>query len=141
MSEELRMFEKFLAENDLKATPQRRAVFQAVFAIHRHFDADELVNMLRQKDKKTSRATVYRVLELMVKGGFVRAMELGESKKVYEHIMGHQHHDHMICTECGKTIEFGDVLIELLQQKVCDELNFKAEWHSLRIFGRCDKCY
>lgn len=140
MYDEYRSFEKFLAENNLKATPQRRAVLEAVLATHHHFDADELVDILRQKDKKISRATVYRVLELLVRGGFVHALELGESRKMYEHIVGHKHHDHLICTECGRTLEFGDGLIELLQQKICDDLNFSAKSHSLRIFGQCETC-
>ena len=141
MADELQMFESFLRANDLKVTPQRRAVLEAVFETHRHFDADELVDMLKRRNKRISRATVYRMLELLVRGGFVGAMELGESRKVYEHIVGHTHHDHMICTECGRTIEFGDGMIELLQQKVCNELNFKAQSHSLRIFGICESCH
>ncbi len=140
MFSEYKLFEKFLDENNLKATPQRRAVLGAVFATHHHFDADELVDILKQKDKRISRATVYRVLDLLVKGGFVHAMDLGESRKMYEHVVGHRHHDHMICTECGRTVEFDDGLIELLQQRVCDEKDFKAESHSLRIFGLCGGC-
>jgi len=140
MFDEYRLFKKFLADNNLKVTPQRRAVFEAVIATHRHFDADELFDTLRQKDKKISRATVYRVLELLVKGGFVHAMELGKTRMIYEHVVGHKHHDHLICTKCGRTFEFGDGLIELLQQKICDDLNFNAESHSLRIFGRCENC-
>ena len=140
MESEYKLFEKFLGENDLKATPQRRAVLEAVFATHSHFDADELVDILKRKDKRISRATVYRALELLVKGGFVHAMNLGESRKVYEHVIGHRHHDHMICTKCGVTIEFDDGLIELLQEKVCSRLNFEAVSHSLRIFGRCEGC-
>lgn len=140
MNGEIRRFEQFLAENNLKTTPQRRAVLEAILATRRHFDADELVDILKQKNKKISRATVYRVLELLVKGGFVHAMELGESRKVYEYVIGHPHHDHLICTKCGRTYEFGDGLIELLQQKVCDTLNFSAHSHSLRIFGHCENC-
>ncbi len=140
MDDECTMFKNFLAENDLKFTPQRRAVLEAVFSIHGHFDADELVQILRQEQKGISRATVYRTLDLLVRGNLVRAMELGESRKVYEHIVGHKHHDHLICTECGGTFEFDDSLIELLQQMVCDRLNFQAQTHSLRIFGRCKEC-
>ena len=141
MASEYELFEKFLGENDLKATPQRRAVLEAVFSTHRHFDADELVDMLKQKDKRISRATVYRALELLVKGRFVHAMDLGESRKVYEHVVGHKHHDHLICTKCGATIEFDDGLIELLQGKVCSRLNFDAASHSLLIFGICEDCH
>ena len=140
MASEYKLFEKFLSENNLKDTPQRRAVLDAVFSTHHHFDAEELVDILRHKDKRISRATVYRVLDLLVKGEFVRAMDLGESRKMYEHVVGHKHHDHLICTKCGGTIEFDDGLIELLQKKVCSRLNFEADFHSLRIFGRCENC-
>ncbi len=140
METEYAQFTEFLAENGLKLTSQRRAVLDAVFETHRHFDADEMVDIIKQRDKKISRATVYRTLDLLVKGGFVRAMELGESKKVYEHIIGHKHHDHLICTACGRAIEFDEDLIESLQQQVCDRLNFKPQRHSLRIFGVCDRC-
>ena len=141
MEAELKLFEKFLGENELKSTPQRRAVLEAVFTTHRHFDADELVDILRHKDKRISRATVYRVLDLLVKGGFVQSMDFGESRKMYEHVVGHKHHDHLICKKCGRAIEFDDGLIESLQKKVCDKLNFEADSHSLRIFGRCKDCH
>jgi Fur family ferric uptake transcriptional regulator len=141
MRDEYRLFSEFLARDDLKFTPQRKEILEAVFEIHSHIDADQLVEILKRKGKRISRATVYRTLDLMVKTGLVHAMELGESRKVYEHVVGHKHHDHLICVECGRTIEFDDSFIELLQQKVCDSLNFQAEHHSLRIFGRCENCH
>lgn len=140
MAHEHTMFSTFLAENGMKLTAQRRAVLEAVLETHRHFDAEEMVDIIKRRDRKISRATVYRTLDLLVRGGFVRAMELGDSKKVYEHIIGHRHHDHLICTECGRTIEFDEDLIESLQQQVCDRLNFKPQRHSLGIFGVCDRC-
>ncbi|RJP68731.1 MAG: transcriptional repressor [Candidatus Abyssobacteria bacterium SURF_17] len=140
MTNESLIFKKFLARRDLRFTPERKAILEAVFDTHRHFDADEMVELLHKQGKKISRATVYRTLDLLVKGGLIRAMELGEARKVYEHIIGHKHHDHLICTGCGRIIEFDDGLIELLQQKVCDRLNFQAETHSLRMFGRCENC-
>jgi Fur family ferric uptake transcriptional regulator len=140
MGKEQTLFKNFLAGQNLKFTPQRCAVLEAVFGIHRHFDADEMVDILKRKQKRISRATVYRTLDLLVKAGLVRAMELGDSKKVYEHIVGHKHHDHLICTACGRTIEFDEHVIESLQQQVCDRLSFRPERHSLRIFGVCDRC-
>ncbi|MBI4831638.1 MAG: transcriptional repressor [Candidatus Lindowbacteria bacterium] len=140
MAKEHELFRNFLGEKQLKLTPQRRAILDIVFETHRHFDAEELVEIIRQRQKRISRATVYRTLDLLVRAGLVAAMELGETRKVYEHVTGHKHHDHMICTKCGRAIEFDDGFIELLQQKVCERLNFEAETHSLRIFGRCEKC-
>ena len=138
--DEHKLFKDFLSENKFKYTKQRKSVLEAVFAIHRHFDAEELVDALRQRQERISRATVYRTLELLVRAGLVSVMELGEARKMYEHIVGHKHHDHLICTECGRTIEFENESIELLQQQVCERLNFRAKTHSLRIFGQCDSC-
>ena len=140
MKSELDLFKTFLKENQFKCTPERETILKTVFATHRHFDADELVDLLRRKHKKISRATVYRTLDLMAKAGLVQGMELGKSRKMYEHTLGHKHHDHLICEECGRTIEFDDGVIELLQQKVCERLNFQARGHNLRIFGRCERC-
>ncbi len=140
MTSELKAFEKFLGKQYLKFTPQRKAIFDAVFATHQHFDADELVLILKEHGKNISRASVYRTLDLLVKSGLVHTLELGNSKKAYEHVAGHKHHDHLICLECGQTIEFDDSFIEMLQEKVCDRLNFQAQRHSLRIFGKCEKC-
>lgn len=140
MTDEYTILQDFLKKTGLKLTPERQTILRVVFEIHKHFDADELVDILRQKGKRISRATVYRTLDLLVKSGLIRAMQLTESKRVYEHIVGHEHHDHMICTQCGRIIEFDDGFIETLQQKVCDRMGFQPERHSLRIFGRCDKC-
>jgi Fur family ferric uptake transcriptional regulator len=134
------LFKKFLLKQNLKFTPQRKFILDAVFATHRHFDADEMVEILRQRGKNVSRASVYRTLDLLVKGNLVHAMELGDTKKTYEHIAGHKHHDHLICLECGRAIEFDETSIEMLQEKVCDQMKFKAQHHSLRIFGRCERC-
>lgn len=140
MTDEYELFKNFLLKRNLKFTPQRRAILEAVFATHRHFDADELVQILKQRGKKISRASVYRTLDLLVKSALVHGLELGDSKKAYEHVAGHKHHDHLICVECGRTIEFDDGFIEMLQEKVCDRLHFQAEHHSLRIFGKCERC-
>jgi Fur family ferric uptake transcriptional regulator len=140
MKEEYQSFEQYLHKHDLKFTPQRIAIFNAVFATHRHFNADEMVDILKERGQDISRASVYRTLDLLVKSGLVHAMELGETKKTYEHVAGHKHHDHLICLECGRAIEFDDGFIEMLQERVCDRLNFEAHQHSLRIFGKCERC-
>lgn len=140
MADEYELFKNYLSNNDLKLTLQRRAVLKAVFAAHHHFDAEELADGFRYSDEKISRATVYRTLDLLVKAGLIHSMELGESRKIYEHIFGHKHHDHLVCTLCGRTIEFDNDFIESLQEEICENLNFRAQTHSLRIFGVCGEC-
>ncbi|RJP20828.1 MAG: transcriptional repressor [Candidatus Abyssobacteria bacterium SURF_5] len=140
MGNEYEMFKQFLLKQNLKFTPQRKSILDAVFATHHHFDADQMVLILKERGNEISRASVYRTLDLLIKSGLVNALELGNSKKTYEHVVGHKHHDHLICVECGRTIEFDDSFIEMLQEKVCDRLKFLAEHHSLRIFGKCERC-
>lgn len=134
------IFHEFLAKTGARWTPEREAILEAVFAIHRHFGADELYDWLRERDHRVSRATIYRTLDLLVKSGLVSDLDLGDGRTSFEHVFGHEHHDHLICTTCGRTIEFEEGDIEQLQQAVCRRMGFRAERHSLRIFGTCKNC-
>ena len=96
MPDEYQIFQLFLLKENLKLTPQRKAVLDAVFATHQHFDADEMVQILNGRGHRISRASVYRTLDLLVRSGLVHALELGDSKKQYEHVIGHRHHDHLV---------------------------------------------
>jgi len=133
-------FERFLAQRHLRMTTARREVLDAVFSTHEHFDADQLLLLLRERRSRVSKATVYRTLALLVESGLVREMTFGDRGHVFEHVVGHEHHDHMICTRCGRTIEFTDEQIEQLQQRVCDRMKFTSTHHILKIFGLCSRC-
>jgi len=133
-------FRMFLAKRGLKMTGARRAVLDVVFSTHDHFDADSLLLMLRNRKSRVSKATVYRTLSLLVESGLVREMTLNERGHVYEHVFGHGHHDHMVCAECARVIEFKDDQIEHLQRRVCDYMSFTPTHHSLKIFGLCSQC-
>ena len=87
-----------------------------------------------------SLATVYRTLDILVKNNFIRKMDIGEGKFIYETKLNHPHHDHMICVECGKIIEFHEEKIEELQDKVCENINFKIIRHIHQLFGVCKEC-
>ncbi|MFC1736338.1 Fur family transcriptional regulator [Candidatus Hydrogenedentota bacterium] len=112
----------------------------AVFATHSHFDADELLFSFRRKGLPVSKATIYRTLELLIKSGLVRILDYDDAHHHYEHVFGHEHHDHLVCKACGSIAEFDNQEIEKLQNEVCAERGFKPESHSLRIFGLCKVC-
>lgn len=139
-SEEERRFREFLSESGLKFTQERRMVLKEVFANHNHFEADDLVMGLRDKGYRVSRASVYRTLPLLVGSGLLREVHSDEKHSHYEHTFGHDHHDHLICTECGKTIEFANDEIEELQDRVCAALDFVPRSHKLEIIGVCSEC-
>ncbi len=135
-----REFETFIRRKGLKLTSQRRRILKRVFATNRHFTAEEIHEAFRRGRDDVSRATVYRTLSLLVEGGFLDMLELGGDTKRYEHILGREHHDHLMCVRCGHVIEFQEERIEELQEQVAKEHGFHISSHSLRIFGNCKKC-
>ena len=133
-------FKEFLTSKSLKFTAERQAILDRVFANHKHFEADELLVDLRLNDIKVSKATIYRTLSLLVKSGLLREVIFGERHAHYEHVYGHEHHDHLVCNNCGKVIEFVEHKIEMLQEEVCKKNKFEAESHRLQIQGLCEDC-
>jgi len=138
-------FEKFLRTRGLRFTRQRTAILKAIYATHRHVSADQLYALLHKDGQAAelniSRATVYRTLALLAEGGFVQALDLGrDSGALYEHTLGHEHHDHMICLECGRIIEFSDSRLEQIQAEAVLKHGFRAQSHRLNVFGTCDRC-
>lgn len=138
--EEQARFEAFLRSRQLKYTGERKALLDEVFASKHHFDADSLHQVLREKGKDISRATVYRTLDLLVQCGLVRKQSLGDQHAHYEAVHGDEHHDHLICMNCNKVIEFFRPDLEALQETICEEHAFKALHHTLQIFGLCKAC-
>lgn len=138
-------FERFLRGRDLRLTRQRAEILRVIYATHKHVTADQLYELLQKSDSarqlKISRATVYRTLALMTEGGFVQALDLGrDTGTLYEHTLGHAHHDHMICLECGRIIEFADERLEQVQAAAIRRHGFVATSHRLNVFGTCDRC-
>ncbi len=76
----------------------------------------------------------------MLEGKFLSALDAGQGELVYEHVLGHMHHDHMLCLECGKIEEFHDERIEELQLAACRKKGFELVSHDLRLRGYCRAC-
>jgi Fur family ferric uptake transcriptional regulator len=136
--EELKFIE-FLRNSGQKVTLARRKILEEVYRHHDHFNADDLYLRLQDHKANVSRATVYRTLSLLERCGLVRRLE-GETRSLYEHVLGHPHHDHLICLRCGKILEFNNPRIEAMQLEVCKEFSFKMVTHSQQIYGFCRKC-
>jgi Fur family transcriptional regulator, ferric uptake regulator len=134
-------FELHLASKGLKLTPQRRRIFERAFATHEHFSAETLYEWMRDESgPRVSRATVYRTLNLLQEGGFIDSFEAIAGQIVYEHVLGHRHHDHLICVECGRIEEFHDERIERLQDEIAAARGFDLVKHSHRLLGHCPAC-
>ena len=133
-------FAEYLQANNLRLTPERRAVFEVILTLDGHFDAEELLEFLRRRKKRVSRATLYRTLDHLREAGLVKVHRFGHGHSLYEHIVGRKHHDHMVCTRCGTVIEFVNDEIERLQEAMCKLHSFKSTSHVMEIFGVCAEC-
>lgn len=134
-------FERFLRTRALKLTAQRARIFDRAFATHDHFSAETLWSWMQQEPgPRVSRATVYRTLGLLQEGGFVDSLDAGRGELVYEHVLGHRHHDHMVCLSCGRIEEFHDERIEALQEEACARKGFRLVSHHHRLMGHCRAC-
>ena len=136
-----RAFERFLRTRELKLTAQRKRIFERAFATHEHFSAERLYGWMKaESGPAVSRATVYRTLALLLEGRFVQALDTGRGELLYEHVLGHPHHDHMVCLGCGKITEFHDDRIEELQLEACRRKGFQLVSHEHRLQGYCKAC-
>ncbi len=134
------MVEAALRRRGFRWTNQRAAIVRTALQSHEHFTAEELLALCRRIDPKVSRATVYRTLAVLEEAGFVEGLDTGDGGRRFEHVLGHDHHDHMVCLGCGSIFEFRDDELERRQEVAAKRIGFRIERHSLRIHGRCRDC-
>lgn len=134
-------FREYLASRSKpqRFTEQQRDMVRFIFAQHTHFDADQLIDAMKQAGFHVSRATVYRTLTKLVDAGLLRRIELGP-RMVYDHDYGYPQHEHLVCAKCGKMIEFQNPDIEAAIRSVCREYNFHATGHTFLVRGTCADC-
>ena len=128
-----------LKSEGLRYTKQRQQVWDEIRRSSEHRDAEQIyiqINKIaRQKqDLRVSRATVYRTIDVLVKNNLVRKMELGDGRALYEHKIDDGHHDHIICVETGKIIEFYDEDLESLQENIVKKHGYELVRHVHQLF-------
>ncbi len=137
----LERFKALLKTNGLKFTKQREVILETLFRYEGHFTPEELYRLIgsRYPDMKIGIATIYRTLSLLENEGMVTSISFGSRGKKYE-LGTKAHHDHLICTECGKILEFYDEAIEKKQEKIAEAFGFAMQDHTLKIYGICPDC-
>jgi len=133
-------FRDFITQKGLKSTRQRDVILDCFLASARHISIEELYLKLRAKNPNIGYATVYRTLKLFAESGIAREIQFGDGQTRYEHATEGEHHDHLVCTRCGKIIEFENETIEQLQQEVAKSHGFLIENHKLELYGVCSLC-
>ena len=137
---EKQIFLEHIQAAGLRRTGQRDLILETFLSTEDHLSSEDLYWLVHKLDPTVGHTTVYRTLKLLTEAGLARETRFGDNKTYYEHHYNHQHHDHMICTECGQVIEFFSQDIEELQDQMADKFGFRPTHHSLRLWGVCSDC-
>ena len=140
ITEEQEVFLKHLQKKGLKRTSQRDLILDVFLRTEAHLSNEDLYRLVKEIDPGVGQTTVYRTLKLLTEAGLAREVRFGDGRTHYEHQYKHQHHDHMICSECGKIIEFFSAELEAIQDAMAAKHRFEITQHLLRIIGVCAEC-
>ncbi len=137
----LENFKKLLKVNNLKYTTQRELILKIIYDNDGHFTPEDIYNLIKENhpDIKLGIATVYRTLTLLEDAHIVSSISFGTQGKKYEFGLK-EHHDHLVCLECGGIEEFFDETIEKQQEAIAKKFNFKMTNHVMKITGICKSC-
>ena len=141
MSPFINLFRRYLREQGLPITQQREAVADVVFSTAGHLSVEDIESALKGLGERIGKATIYRTMEILVRSGLVEEHDFGEGFKRYEHLFGQQPvHEHLICTNCNRVIEFRSPQVVRLQEETAREHGFLPTRHRLEIYGICANC-
>ena len=137
----LHLFRRYLRQQGLPVTSQRDRVADVVFGSAAHLSVEEIEAELKKRGERIGKATIYRTMEILVRAGLVEDHDFGDGFKRYEHVFGHQPlHEHLVCTNCRKVVEFKRREISRIQHEVAREHGFIPQRHRLEIYGLCPEC-
>ncbi len=131
--------DNYIKGKGLRKTSQRDALVDIIFSNDEHFTADELYERVKKNNSNASRATVYRTIALLVDAKLLYEIDLGEDVKTYDpNFHDRPSHNHMICVDCGKVIEFEDDNIDILNDCLTRRMGFRPVSQSIRIEAACE---
>ena len=132
------IFSNHLEMNQLRKTPERFAILEEIYRRTDHFDAEALYIHMKTQNYRVSRATVYNTLELLATCDLVKKHQFGKNLTQFEKSYGYKQHDHLICIDCNKVVEFCDPRIQQIKNMMGDLLKYRVTHHSLNMYGKCD---
>ncbi len=133
------IFTRYMEQNSMRKTPERFAILDEIYSLNDHFDVDSLYTHLKNTKYSISRATVYNTLEHLLECLLITRHQFGKNLAKYEKSYAYKQHDHLICVDCEKVLEFCDPRIQQIQSMMGELLNFSVTHHSLNLFGKCNK--
>lgn len=140
-NEVIEELKKIVKQKGLKYTEQREIVLNILLTADEHLTAEDVYNKIKDNypESNIGIATVYRALSFLEEVDLITSIAFGTDGKKYES-NAKSHHDHLICTSCGKIIEFVDEEIEKRQDRIAKKNNFKITNHSMQLYGQCEEC-
>lgn len=136
----LERFAGWLRDRRLPLTRQRRVVAEVVFGASDHPSVEAIRRELDRRGERVGLATIYRTLEMLLKGGFIAAHDFGDGRRRFEPAPASARHEHLVCRRCGRVVEFVNERIERMMRMVADEHRFLYERHRAEIHGLCHDC-
>jgi Fur family ferric uptake transcriptional regulator len=135
-----RAFQDYLSHEGLKFSAQRMKIFETVLVGVKHLTANEIYKNVQKKYPGIGYATIYRTLRLLCEAGFCVELKCEDGTCRYEQAGQNAHHDHLICTKCGRFVEVVDPEIERLQERLFKVNGFFPQRHRMELYGICKKC-
>ena len=137
LERDLKKFLDYLKQHRLKITNQRIELVRKILHVGGHFTVEDIIFLFNKQEESISRASLYRVISLMLEAEILIEHHFNQNAKYYENARNYKHHDHLICLNCGYIEEFYNEQIEKLQEKVAHKNSFKLKSHSLNLYGEC----
>jgi Fur family ferric uptake transcriptional regulator len=134
------IFHQHLRRVGLKHTDQRDTILRSFLETRDHLSTDELYRLVRRRDAKIGFTTVYRTLKLLAECGLASAVEFQDGVARYEHQYNRRSHHHMVCTECGSSVEFFSPEVEKIEQEIGRKHGYETTRHTFQIYGLCGAC-
>lgn len=139
-AEEKEIFLNHVQKYGLRRTAQRDLILEVFLRTKEHLSSEDLYDLVKKEDPTVGQTTVYRTLKLLSEAGLAREVRFGDGRTHYEHHFNREHHDHMICTECGKVVEFFSSELEAMQDEIAAKHNFILTQNSMRLLWLCEDC-
>jgi len=136
----MQILKETLQKEGLRYTQQRQEIWNELCSSDEHRDAEEIFFTLRKRGLGISRATVYRTIDVLVKNKLIDKLDIGDGRARFEYNEKYLHHDHLVCTRCGKIVEFYNDEIEELQNEIAKQYKFTLLDNRHQLFGICKDC-
>ncbi len=134
------IFLQHLRRVGLKQTGQRSTILRTFIETREHLSTDELHRLVKKKDAGIGFTTVYRTLKLLAGCGLASEVAFHDGIARFEHQYNRRSHHHMVCTECGASVEFFSPEVGDIEKEIGHKHHYLTTRHTFQIYGLCDDC-